>query len=430
MTGVAVADKIKVILVGGMGFNIPDQLKDTFDIVKHISQGSKYNTLPKADFVFVITQFANHNIVDQVKRESKIPVVWLRQGWATMKEDLQKRSILPPDAKIVEQEPAPLPTPLLQGATLGLSEAEIWKKFGEKMVEACRGALKVGEKVSEKELLDVLAMAGPPPEDCKLFLPRFQMMGIVAPTKNGLWRLASSEVEEYEDEGEVEETPPQRAGRKSAAASERTEAENRLRRIPGTPSLVVRLIAGLNPGPYLTKKSIYKEMRKYQEFAGLTDFQVRGYVERAIKLKIVDDTQKDLYINRRDDMALTRLADLPQDPAEPSVPEVKPRAPILDVIQPIPPPTGLSAEEAQKKWCFAVEKVRQSRARVGDILTNCRMEWMGGNNVLAIFLPAVFSNCQKFLESTENWGTITKAVQAHFAPDTVVRFMLDNGLRG
>lgn len=431
MTEVAVAEKTKIILVGGMDYNVPDDLKNSFEIVKHITQGSKYNTLPQAEYVFVITNWANHNIVDQVKREAKVPIVWLPQSWAAMKDTLQKRSLLPPDAPEVIATPVAPSTPTAP-STLGLSEAEIWKKFGDKMVEACRTILEIGQKVTEKELLDVLAMAGPPPEDCKLFLPKLQMLGVVSPTKNDLWRLASSDSEAYEGEApEGAEPEPLKKQRKRVDIDlGRTDAEERLRMIPGNPSLAARLLAGLRPGPYLTKRSIYVEMRKYKEFAGLSDNQVRSALERAIEQKIVDDTHKDLMINHQYDLKLTLIEKTVVE-EEPIVPKVLP-AP--ETTAPYNTPqvvvtSSLNQEEAQKKWCFVVERVNQIRQRLGDILQHCRIEWMGTNKVLVIFIPPVLSNCQKFLESMENWGSIHRTVQEHYTKDTVIRFMLDNGLR-
>lgn len=421
------AEKTKIILVGGMDYNVPQDLKDAFDIVTHITQGSKYNTLPQAEYVFVITQWANHNIVDQVKREAKIPIVWLPQGWAGMKDTLQKRSLLPPDAP--EAKAATVAPAVTFPSTLGLSEAEIWKKFGEKMIEACRTVLSMGDKVTEKDLLDVLSMAGPPPEDCKLFLPRLQMLGIVMPTKNEMWRLASSESEAYENQSELEEVEEPVKKRIVEPPALRTDAQERLRMIPGNPSLVTRLIAGLNPGPYPTKRSLYVEMRKYKEFAGLSDNQVRTALERAIEQKIVDDTHKDLMINHQYDLKLTLIEKTEEEPV---VPKMLPPSENLVVTPPpqvVVAPSGLSQAEAQKKWCFVVERVNQIRSRVGDVLQHCRVEWMGTNKVLVIFIPAPLSQCQKFLESMENWGSILRTVQEHYTKDTVIRIMLDNGLR-
>lgn len=435
MMEVAVAEKARIILVGGMDYNVPSELKERFEIVKHITQGSKYNMLPQADYVFVITQWANHNIVGQVKRECKIPVVWLQQGWASMKSELQKRSLLPPDAspEVAPQAPGPQ-SPPAPAATLGLSEAEIWKKFGEKMVEACRTLLTLGQKVPEKELLEIMAMAGPPPEDCQLFLGKLQMLGIIAPTKNGLWRLASSDEEAYEDEGD-EPMPAPSKSRAAAPTADRSESEERLRRIPGNPALVTKLISSLPRGPYPTKASIHREMRKYKEFAGLTDNQVRLAVERAIEQKIVDDTHESLFIEHANDHQLTAIEKPVAQQEEPAVPKVLPTQTYFPLVSPPPPPPvvvapqGMSKQEVEKKWCYVVGRVKDVRERLSDILLHCRIEWMETNKVLVIFLPAAISNCQRFLESTENWGTVSRIVQEHFTRDTVIRFMLDNGLR-
>src|SRR4029079_5615792 len=431
MTEVAVAAKHKIILVGGMDYNVPADLKNFFDIVKHITHASKYNTLPQADYIFVITSWANHNMVEQVKGEAKVPIVWLPQGWAAMKETLQKRSLLPPDAPEGSDAPV-VPAAPAAPSTLGLSEGEIWKKFGDKMMEACRTILEIGQKVSEKELLEILAMAGPPPEDCKLFLPKLQMLGIIAPRKNDRGRLASSDSEAYEGEApEGSEPEPLKKQRKRLEVDiEQTTADVRRGMVRGNPSLPARLLAGLRPGPYPTKRSIYVEMRRYKEFAGLSDNQVRSALERAIEQKIVDDTHKELIITHQYDLKLTMIEKVEIE-AEPVVPKTLPAPNVLVT----PPPQvvvsdGLNQEEAQKKWCFVVEKVHQIRQRVGDILQHCRIEWMNTNKVLVIFIPPVLSNCQKFLESMENWGSIHRTVQEHYTKDTVIRFMLDNGLRG
>lgn len=436
MTEVAVADKPKVILVGGMDYNVPQDLKDSFEIVRHITQGSRYNTLPQAQYVFVLTQWANHKIVDQVKRESKAPVVWLPQGWAAMKEALQKRSLLPPDAPEGNGTVAPASsTPAAAPSTLGMSHSEIWKKFGDKMVEAARAVLNLGQSVTETELLEALALAGPPPEDCKHFLPRLQMLGVVVPTKNEKWRLASTDTEAYEaesdeEESEEEEQPPVQKRRNVEPRGLRTDAEERLRLIPGNPALVTRLLAGLKEGPYPTKRSIYVEMKKYKEFAGLSEYQVKSAVERAIDLKIVDDSHKTLSIAHQDDLKLTLIEK--KDP-EPVIPEVLPSLPVAEILNlppSTPPPSvGLTADEAHKKWSLVVERIHVARQRIGDILHHCRTEWMGTNKVLVIMIPPALASCQKFLESMENWGVISRTVQEHFTRDTVVRFMLDNGLR-
>jgi len=437
MTEVVVAEKAKVILVGGMDYNVPQDLKDNFEIVKHITQGSRFNTLPQAQYVFVLTQFANHNIVDQVKHESKAQVVWLPQGAAAIKEALQKRSLLPPDAP-EGNGAAASPAPSSSGpvSTLGMSHAEIWKKFGDKMIEACRAVLELGQKVSESQLLDVLALAGPPPEDCVHFLPKLQMFGIVVPTKDGRWRLASSDNEAYEAESEEEAPAPEPKKRRAPEVREiPTDAQERLRLIPSSPALVTRLIAGLKTGPYHTKRSIYAEMRKYKEFAGLTDNQVRSAVERAIEQKIIDDTHKTMTISQQPDLKLTLIEKEPEAPEVPPAPPpfVRPEG-IHGLLTQAPPPTvavheGLSVEEAKKKWDLVVERTHATRQRVGDILHHCRIEWMNTNKVLVIFLPPALSTCQKFLESMENWGLISRIVQEHFTRDTVLRFMLDNGLR-
>lgn len=91
--------KPKVVLVGGLDWNVPDELRECVEIVKHVEQTNSFRvgTMPAADYIFVISDFASHNLVESVSKQLSIPIVWLKKGWSHMKLELERRSILPPD---------------------------------------------------------------------------------------------------------------------------------------------------------------------------------------------------------------------------------------------------------------------------------------------------------------------------------------------
>lgn len=200
------------------------------------------------------------------------------------------------------------------------------------------------------------------------------------------------------------------------------------RRTVRSPSLI-GFIAGLRKGPYASKGAICEEMRKYVEFDALSDWQVKRYVEKAIELKIVDDTKRDFFINQKTDVALTRKPEVKVSQEPEIAPEKAIQAAQVQQGMVFPARKEIDKTEAEKSWCHVVEGVKRERERLASVLTHCRIEWMGGNHVLVIFLPAVLAQWMNFVQSTENWGLISRAVQDRFSRDTAIRFMLDNGLR-
>jgi hypothetical protein len=128
-------------------------------------------------------------------------------------------------------------------------------------------------------------------------------------------------------------------------------------------------------------------------------------------------------------VGLTRKKDREVE-VEPKAPdEIVKEAARSQTVLPFPKPKTIDKTEAEKSWCHIVEIVRREKDRLGNLLSHCRIEWMGDNHVLVIFLPSVLAQWMKFVESTENWGLVSAAVQERFLPNTAIRFMLDNGLR-
>lgn len=194
------ADRRKILLVGGMDYNVPGELKASFDIVKHITQGTKFQTLPNVDYVLVITEWAAHNLVESVKNATSIPVILLpRGGWVAMKAELQRRSILPADEQAEVSSP-PENKPSAESLFSSMSESDVWKKYGSAMIEAAQGALKPKEVVSEDDVLEALSLSGVPKADCAAFLPKLQMKGILDPCANGKWRLMAAPGTDFDND--------------------------------------------------------------------------------------------------------------------------------------------------------------------------------------------------------------------------------------
>jgi hypothetical protein len=418
------AQKHKILLVGGMDYNVPPELKDVFDVVKHVTQGSKFQSLPQADYVFIITEWAGHNLVEMVKQKVSAPIIPLvRGGWKAIKMDLQRRSILPPDEKpadthaVVEDPEMPAADSLF----VSMSEAEVWKKYGQALIEAAQGTLKPKEIVSEDDILEALSLSGVPKGDCSVFLPKLQLKGILDPCGEGRWRLMAAPGTDFDNE---RADPAAEADARSNGSGNVTVTRRRLR-----PPVLIALMRGLPKGPYASKRSIVEEMRKYVEFDAVSDWTVRRYIDRAIGEKIIDDSRADLYVNQSTDVVLTRKKELELKVELKAPDEILKEAAKSQTVLPFPTPKTIDKMEAEKAWCHVVENVRRDKDRLGNLLSHCRIEWMGDNHVLVIFLPSVLAQWMKFVESTENWGFVSAAVQERFLPNTAIRFMLDNGLR-
>jgi hypothetical protein len=443
----AVKPKTKVLLVGGMEYNVPPQIKEMFDVVRHVTHGMKFQSLPQADYVFVITEWASHNLVETVKAATNAKIIPLpRGGWEAIKLDLRRRSILPPDEEVAAPVAAETPQPAVPSESLfsAMSESEVWKKYGASIIEAAQTTLKPKEVLSEDHVLEALSLSGVPKDDCKVFLVKLQMKGILDPVSEGRWRLMAAPGVDFENDrvkvdGEVQETSQRGRPRSSSAVQKEEQGfggsygtdPKTGRRQVRSPELL-GMIAGLNKGPYSSKREIFDEMRKYTTFDGLSDWQVRKYIDRAIEAKIVDDTHAQMYINHDNKVVLTR-AKAPEP--EPEAPEklmaVSVSNPVDKALQDHSDKMAgkVAKEDAEKGWCFVVEAIKKQKDRLGGVLSHCRIEWMGDNKVLVVFVPSALAQWQKFVESTENWGLVTSLVQEKIARGTAVRFMADNGLR-
>lgn len=92
--------KPRVFFVGGKAVGIPEELRERFEIVKHISNemgGRNDNyTLARVDYVFVIIHFADHGLIWRMKKQVDAPIVYLPKGWPRMKQRLEQLRILSP----------------------------------------------------------------------------------------------------------------------------------------------------------------------------------------------------------------------------------------------------------------------------------------------------------------------------------------------
>lgn len=427
----------QVIVVGGMAFNIPKELTEQFEIVKHVEQSSSYRvgSVPQAEYIFVISDFASHNLVDVVRNQLSVPVIYLPRGWSGMKIELQKRSILPPDSSPKTRAPEAAATEV--PTTTGLSEDELWKLYRTKLIDAAKGTLKPRELVSEEDLLETLGdLVGIPKEDVRLLLPKLHMGGIVVPIRDGVWSLLIGE-DSYEYDPSPAPTPvvkrrkdpppPTEPG--ISVPSPREKSYDRARKI-----------SGLLMGPYPTLVALAREMQKYQEFhyedgSPISVEGCKNLIKKAIELKIVDDTHQKIYVDHKPEIVLTRIKE-----AEPEVapipqavltPEGRQEAYTERVIVEAQRKNlaDVTVEEAKAYWLRVVHEVKSQKRHIGTILENGRIEWLASSAILVFLVPMEFSVYLNQLESTENWGLVSSHARTMFGPAVVIRFVLDNASR-
>ncbi len=413
-------ERQRVIIVGGRDYNIPKELRERFEIVRHYEQKtSRIDQLPAADYVFVITDFVNHNVVDAVKRQSSIPVVWLGRGWSHMKLELQRRSILPPDSAPEAAEPA-REEEKAQSTTTGLSEDELWRLYKAKIIEAVKGALIPGELVSEADLLDLLSDIAPQ-GDMRMLLPRLHMGGVIMEVKEGHWSLMIGS--DGFESGLASGQPTQRPTTRTVRVNREPPPDRALK------------MHGLKLGPYASLAALIREMLKYEEFhidgKPMSIAGCRNIIKRAVELKIVDDTHAQIYVDHKDNVVLKRIA--PPDP-EPEIapPSQAPPSPafaleqMYDQMQVENAQNRITKEKAEELWREVVERVKVQKKMVGTIIENGRIEWLADSAILCCLVPSEYSVYMRQLDSTETWGLVSSIARECFGAGIVIRFVLDN----
>lgn len=98
--------KQKVIILGGMTHNIPHQLSEYFDVVRQYQQDEVNirGTVPQTDLVFVIRNWVSHKQINTLKlQRPSAPMIWLNKGWNSMREELERRNMIPKVALTVPE---------------------------------------------------------------------------------------------------------------------------------------------------------------------------------------------------------------------------------------------------------------------------------------------------------------------------------------
>jgi len=90
--------KPRVIVVGGRPRHIPDEFREYFDVVKHLSvtdtKTTRFGQLPRADYVFSISNFVSHNMMEAAKSKTGHKPIHLNKGWNSMKAELERRGLI------------------------------------------------------------------------------------------------------------------------------------------------------------------------------------------------------------------------------------------------------------------------------------------------------------------------------------------------
>lgn len=426
-------ERPRVIIVGGMDMNIPDELRKRFEIVKHLEQQTnRVDRLPEADYIFVISDFVSHTIVDVVKHKARLPIVYLTRGWSHMKTELERRSILPPDSPEAAEEPARQPDQKQKeapGAT-GLSNDDLWELYGKELKQAVTQTLKPRELIAEEDLLDILSdLIGIPKEELRNlkvdgdpFLEKFHMWGLIDMPKEKVWCLMMG------DDGFAcgKDMPEEKISGRKATRRHRPAGEGEERALK---------MSGLRMGPYLTAAELAREMMKYEEFhlegRPLSTQSLRKIIQRATELKIVDDTHEKLYVDHKDNVVLKRVeAAVPEELEPVDQPPLSEEGKLEKQLEESRPlrPADITKGQAEQYWRVVVDRIRGSKPQITAILGNSRIEWLAGNGILVCLVPQQYSIYMRQLDSTENWGLISSVVRETFGISVVVRFVQDNSV--
>lgn len=100
------AEKIRVLVVGGKPYDLSEEFLERFEVVKHVEQDQSVSASLshiRVDYVLVLTNWVEHASINAVKNRVSAPIVFLNKGWVHQKRELERRGILTPDA------PAPAP---------------------------------------------------------------------------------------------------------------------------------------------------------------------------------------------------------------------------------------------------------------------------------------------------------------------------------
>lgn len=193
--------KAKVILVGGKDFNIPRQLYDAVDILRHYSHDMRGPArVPPRDleYVFGVQPWCSVPNVRKIGEALGVKVVFLQEGWSRIKCQLEELGLLkkgepPPPPPDIEPEVVAPPPAKEVIPSIGLSQDELLTRYKDKAVDGLKNALKPSDRMSRDELIETMAwVTGLPPVDCESILPELVMRGVVQ-EHNETWTLTSYE---------------------------------------------------------------------------------------------------------------------------------------------------------------------------------------------------------------------------------------------
>lgn len=309
--------KPRVLIFGGMPKNIPNDLRNAVDIVRHITtdqckriEVSQLVGVGKYDCIIVITRFASTRDARILEKSMSVPCIFASGGWGKMQAELQRYGFLvneddkskPKDkAAAVSAPPEYVPPvevqPPASETTIGLPPEELWRLYGKKAIACVRAVLKPGEKVLEADIVDTLALdVGLPSSDLAALLPELALRGVLENVSGTTWRLASTADSEYE------------------ASDDRSEiGVKKPRKVPQPHDKTLKLIAtmkGLPMGPYDTKTALAQAMAKYAEFRHVDGSEVSEWtayvrIQQAMQGGVVEMHHGRLYLDHSDAITLT-----------------------------------------------------------------------------------------------------------------------------
>jgi hypothetical protein len=379
--------KLRALIIGGDRRNLTDTLLEWVDVT-HVEQyEKKVPAAAQADVVVVITRWVSHGMYENGKKFAKargIPVLQAHTGNYIVAE-LIKSGLLPKEAeedrkkKKSEQKPAqeiaPPPTvapttePVKEEST-GLDPDQLWDLYGTKAILVIKSSLKPGEKIHEDDILELFATpdigVGLPKETSIHLLPTMVAYGVLIQAGDKVWQSPKLDVDYNYKTGEVAEsetpTPEQPEEIVPVLAKEvKARVKHETKKRAEDQIVWVSLLGGLNPGPYPSQVSIWREALEHIEFSKpsgqpLGEEYYWKIIPLAIEYGVVERHKDGSYtvvpdatvtLTRRDGKGRKAVRRVGRPKVDPEPVPVAPDAPKAEPT-PIPKPPPKAEEKKEK----------------------------------------------------------------------------------
>lgn len=337
--------KIRALIVGGdERRNIPKVVREAIDYVHVPSTRETFPTsvAPDVEVIVVLTRWLGRpawRIAQDIAQKRKLPLIqsktgnYILAGLIKHSNDKNKfKERVDPyltekaeEAVEAEEPKTEVQSPSQKDSPDDWTVEDLWANYGKRLIEVVKSLMLPDEKLDQVELFPILAEELSISEQALAKLiasDELKVKGVLANTVGTTWkRLAAGS--DYKVDAEAAPKPP---ARKESQATKMT-----------------LFIAGLHPGPHLSKWAIAGELQKYKEFFTLDGKPPsRTYamvmVKNAIELKIIKEVENQGWVIERDpSIQLTPIN--PQSTTTPEAPKkAEPKLVAKEEPKPAPAP--------------------------------------------------------------------------------------------